>query len=173
MKNLWRERAYLDLLAGPGRCVVEQTEEEFPGSRRAYRRGAPACRPRATARGAVRVDGGNHTRCHTRSEIIGIAGGLCRRAAGRTFATTPKTPLKHWRSWRKRLGVEPSPPAKRAATGFEDREGHRAPFASESAPRRQTLRDGTGDSTISRNPSVSLRSSSTICAPVSRSCCTL
>ncbi len=33
--------------------------------------------------------------------------------------------------WRKRLGVEPSPPAKtRAATDFEDREGHRAPFAS-------------------------------------------
>jgi hypothetical protein len=33
-------------------------------------------------------------------------------------------------SWRKRLGVEPSLPAKRGATGFEDREGHRAPFAS-------------------------------------------
>jgi putative endonuclease len=32
--------------------------------------------------------------------------------------------------WRKRLGVEPSPPAERGATGFEDREGHRAPFAS-------------------------------------------
>ena len=32
--------------------------------------------------------------------------------------------------WRKRLGVEPSPPAKRGATDFEDREGHRAPFAS-------------------------------------------
>jgi hypothetical protein len=34
------------------------------------------------------------------------------------------------RQWRKRLGVEPSPPASRGATGFEDREGHRAPFAS-------------------------------------------
>jgi len=32
--------------------------------------------------------------------------------------------------WRKRLGVEPSLPAKRGASGFEDREGHRAPFAS-------------------------------------------
>ncbi len=32
--------------------------------------------------------------------------------------------------WRKRLGVEPSLPSKSAATGFEDREGHRAPFAS-------------------------------------------
>jgi hypothetical protein len=32
--------------------------------------------------------------------------------------------------WRKRLGVEPSLPAKRRATGFEDREGHRAPFTS-------------------------------------------
>ena len=33
--------------------------------------------------------------------------------------------------WRKRLGVEPSPPRQRAeATDFEDREGHRAPFAS-------------------------------------------
>lgn len=35
-------------------------------------------------------------------------------------------------SWRKRLGVEPSPPAERGATDFEDREGHRAPFASKS-----------------------------------------
>ena len=32
--------------------------------------------------------------------------------------------------WRKRLGVEPSPPAEQGATDFEDREGHRAPFAS-------------------------------------------
>ena len=32
--------------------------------------------------------------------------------------------------WRKRLGVEPSLPDKREATDFEDREGHRAPFAS-------------------------------------------
>src|SRR6476659_4102755 len=37
----------------------------------------------------------------------------------------------HRQSWRKRLGVEPSPLAiTRAATGFEDREGHRALFAS-------------------------------------------
>ena len=34
------------------------------------------------------------------------------------------------RGWRKRLGVEPSLPSGSAATGFEDREGHRAPFAS-------------------------------------------
>jgi hypothetical protein len=32
--------------------------------------------------------------------------------------------------WRKRLRVELSPPAMRGATGFEDREDHRAPFAS-------------------------------------------
>jgi len=33
--------------------------------------------------------------------------------------------------WRKRLGVEPSPPTWTwAATDFEDREGHRAPFTS-------------------------------------------
>ena len=32
--------------------------------------------------------------------------------------------------WRKRLGVEPSLPRKGAATDFEDREGHRAPFTS-------------------------------------------
>jgi hypothetical protein len=32
--------------------------------------------------------------------------------------------------WRKRLGVEPSLPRKEAATDFEDREGHRAPFTS-------------------------------------------
>ncbi|MBV05571.1 MAG: hypothetical protein CL474_06260 [Acidobacteria bacterium] len=35
--------------------------------------------------------------------------------------------------WRKRLGVEPSPPAEQGATDFEDREGHRAPFASRDA----------------------------------------
>ena len=34
------------------------------------------------------------------------------------------------RKWRKRLGVEPSLPDWRGATDFEDREGHRAPFAS-------------------------------------------
>ena len=39
------------------------------------------------------------------------------------------------KDWRKRLGVEPSPPAKRGATDFEDREGHRAPFASVRPPR--------------------------------------
>jgi hypothetical protein len=33
-------------------------------------------------------------------------------------------------NWRKRLGVEPSLPRKEAATDFEDREGHRAPFTS-------------------------------------------
>jgi hypothetical protein len=38
--------------------------------------------------------------------------------------------VEEWRKWRKRLGVEPSQPATRAATGFEDRGGHRAPFAS-------------------------------------------
>ncbi len=38
---------------------------------------------------------------------------------------------KRWlRRWRKRLGVEPSSPAWRGTTDFEDREGHRAPFAS-------------------------------------------
>ncbi len=39
-------------------------------------------------------------------------------------------PLEPWREWRKRLGVEPSLPRKEAATDFEDREGHRAPFTS-------------------------------------------
>ena len=34
------------------------------------------------------------------------------------------------KGWRKRLGVEPSLPRKEAATDFEDREGHRAPFTS-------------------------------------------
>ena len=42
--------------------------------------------------------------------------------------------------WRKRLGVEPSPPAKRGATDFEDREGHRAPFASGAILRHVTIR---------------------------------
>jgi hypothetical protein len=42
---------------------------------------------------------------------------------------------REWRfaqmgDWRKRLGVEPSLPDWRGATDFEDREGHRAPFAS-------------------------------------------
>ena len=40
------------------------------------------------------------------------------------------TPREPWRAWRKRLGVEPSLPRKEAATDFEDREGHRAPFTS-------------------------------------------
>ena len=40
------------------------------------------------------------------------------------------TPFERWREWRKRLGVEPSLPRKEAATDFEDREGHRAPFTS-------------------------------------------
>ena len=43
---------------------------------------------------------------------------------------TPRRATATPKGWRKRLGVEPSPPSKRAATGFEDREGHRAPFAS-------------------------------------------
>ena len=37
--------------------------------------------------------------------------------------------------WRKRLGVGPSLLAERGATDFEDREGHRAPFASVGGPR--------------------------------------
>jgi len=32
MKNLWPTRAYVDLFAGPGTCVVEKTGEEIPGS---------------------------------------------------------------------------------------------------------------------------------------------
>ena len=32
MKNRWKQRIYLDLLAGPGRCRIEATGEEFPGS---------------------------------------------------------------------------------------------------------------------------------------------
>ena len=38
--------------------------------------------------------------------------------------------MRRWIEWRKRLGVEPSLPDSRGATDFEDREGHRAPFAS-------------------------------------------
>ncbi len=35
-------------------------------------------------------------------------------------------------SWRKRVGVEPTiRPAKDRIAGFEDREGHRTPFASD------------------------------------------
>jgi three-Cys-motif partner protein len=32
MKNRWPVRSYIDLFAGPGRCVVEGTREEIPGS---------------------------------------------------------------------------------------------------------------------------------------------
>ncbi len=32
MKNRWQERTYIDLFAGPGRCVVRGTAEEFEGS---------------------------------------------------------------------------------------------------------------------------------------------
>ena len=61
----------------------------------------------------------------------------------RTFTLTPGFSAfdncgRGQRLWRKRLGVEPSPPAiTRAATGFEDREGHRAPFASSPIVRAQ------------------------------------
>ena len=64
--------------------------------------------------------------------------------------------------WRKRLGVEPSPPAiTRAATGFEDREGHRAPFASSQIVRAQR-------SITRMNAAVSPRSGNTISAPLPR-----
>ena len=46
----------------------------------------------------------------------------------RTWNMEPGTAM--FKVWRKRLGVEPNLPAKRGATGFEDRGGHRAPFAS-------------------------------------------
>jgi len=32
MKNLWRSRVYVDLLAGPGRCILRESPEEFDGS---------------------------------------------------------------------------------------------------------------------------------------------
>ena len=32
MKDMWSTRAYIDLFAGPGRCVVEDTREDFDGS---------------------------------------------------------------------------------------------------------------------------------------------
>jgi len=32
MKNLWPELTYIDILAGPGRCIIEETGREFPGS---------------------------------------------------------------------------------------------------------------------------------------------
>lgn len=32
MKDMWNTRTYIDLFAGPGRCVVEDTQEEFDGS---------------------------------------------------------------------------------------------------------------------------------------------
>ena len=47
--------------------------------------------------------------------------------------------------WRKRLGVEPSLPAKRRATGFEDREGHRAPFASVTSRTASAVRLASAD----------------------------
>jgi len=32
MKKKWPRRGYIDLLAGPGRCAIEGTDEEFDGS---------------------------------------------------------------------------------------------------------------------------------------------
>lgn len=32
MKNLWKNRAFVDLLAGPGRCILKHSGEEFDGS---------------------------------------------------------------------------------------------------------------------------------------------
>ena len=52
-----------------------------------------------------------------------------RRVAPQRYGGQPSSAIMG-EGWRKRLGVEPSLPAKRGATGFEDREGHRAPFAS-------------------------------------------
>ena len=46
------------------------------------------------------------------------------------WLTTRRNANARERVWRKRLGVEPSLPRKEAATDFEDREGHRAPFTS-------------------------------------------
>jgi three-Cys-motif partner protein len=32
MKNKWPSRVFLDLMAGPGRCIIDGTDEEFDGS---------------------------------------------------------------------------------------------------------------------------------------------
>jgi len=32
MKNMWPRRGYIDLMAGPGRCIERETGEEFHGS---------------------------------------------------------------------------------------------------------------------------------------------
>ncbi len=32
MKDKWHELVYVDLLAGPGRCVIEETGKDIPGS---------------------------------------------------------------------------------------------------------------------------------------------
>jgi hypothetical protein len=53
----------------------------------------------------------------------------CGASAGRQPVACPAEARKR-EGWRKRLGVEPSLPRKGAATDFEDREGHRAPFTS-------------------------------------------
>jgi hypothetical protein len=63
--------------------------------------------------------------------------------------------------WRKCLRVELSPPTKTwVATGFEDREGHRAPFTSVPSFYR---------SSNAMNARVSLKSLKTMSAPLSRS----
>ncbi len=67
--------------------------------------------------------------CHERA--YRPASGPACESSGLPRANLPASVRTRWRvEWRKRLGVEPSPPAERGATGFEDREGHRAPFAS-------------------------------------------
>ena len=91
---------------------------------RQARRAPPIClAPRRSTPDTQRVSGGSACWGSCRSRQARRAPPIC--LAPRRFDARHATCV-----WRKRLGVEPSLPSKRAATGFEDREGHRAPFAS-------------------------------------------
>ena len=70
--------------------------------------------------------------------------------------------------WRKRLGVEPSLPRKEAATDFEDREGHRAPFTSAAI-----IQSTAGDPEQHSSLRCQTNPASTSSAPASRNCSTV
>ena len=101
-------------------------------------RAAARVRRRRRAAGSIRHRGG--------ARLVGVIAARSERSpmavAGLRHVAASERPKAVWLTtrrctpssrrprWRKRLGVEPSLPRKGAATDFEDREGHRAPFTS-------------------------------------------
>ena len=75
MKNRWRNRLFLDLLAGGGKCVDEDTGEEFDGS------------PRSVIRRSDRQTSGGITRGHHDRD----SGAVLAPSRPRRFAPPPRS----------------------------------------------------------------------------------